>query len=205
MNKAKIKRGLDAIASVDKHMAAALEVHGYPTLRLQPGGFEMLMTMIVNQQLSTKVAAVILSRVKALLPVCDASSLLKIPDQDLRHAGLSWRKVEYTKGLAQAIVSGELNPELLHRMSDDEAIESIMRLRGFGRWSAENYLIFSMGRPDIFPADDLIIQTSLQKVKRMKTRPTAKIARQKVKHWAPWRSLGALFLWYVHEGEYAGF
>ncbi|MBN1378679.1 MAG: DNA-3-methyladenine glycosylase 2 family protein [Gammaproteobacteria bacterium] len=199
MNKTQIKKGLDAIAAVDRHMAQALEIHGYPTMSLQPRGFETFLCTIINQQLSSKAAATILARVMALLPVCSAKSLLRLPDQILRDAGLSWRKVEYLKGLAQAIESGDFEPESLEELDDEEAIESITRLRGFGRWSAENYLIFSMGRRDIFPADDLIIQTALQKIKRMRTRPTAKAARKKVQHWAPWRSVGALFLWHVHE------
>jgi DNA-3-methyladenine glycosylase II len=196
MNASQIKRGLDRIAAVDRHMAAALEIHGYPTMSLQPCGFETFLTTIVNQQLSTKAAATILSRVMALLPVCDAGSLLKLSDQTLRDAGLSWRKVEYAKGLARAIDNGEFVPESLADMDDDEAIESITKLRGFGRWSAEIYLMFSLGRRDIFPADDLIIQVALQKLKRMKTKPTPKIARQKVAHWSPWRSVGSLFLWH---------
>lgn len=196
MNKSHIKKGLDAIASVDKHMAKALELHGYPGFSLQKNGFEALLAVIVNQQLSSKVAAVILARVMALLPVCDAPVLLKLPDQALRDAGLSWRKVEYAKGLAQAIVDGTFDPQALHAMDDEEAIQSITRLRGFGRWSAENFLIFSLGRPDIFPADDLILQLSLQKLKRMKAKPTAEIARKKVAHWSPWRSAGSLFLWH---------
>ena len=177
-------------------MAAALKTYGYPGFSLQKNGFETFLAVIVNQQLSSKVAAVILARVMALIPACNAPSLLELPDQALRDAGLSWRKVEYAKGLARAIVDGEFDPEALRGMDDEEAIQSITRLRGFGRWSAENFLIFSLGRPDIFPADDLILQLALQKLKRMRTRPTPAVARKKVAHWAPWRSAGSLFLWH---------
>lgn len=201
MNKTQIKKGLDAIASVDKHVAGALEVIGYPKPRLRPGGFETFLETIVSQQLSVKAAATILTRVKALLPVCDAETLLAVSTERLRAAGLSQRKVEYTQGLARAIVEGEFAPESLGEMDDDGAIEAITRLRGFGRWSAEIYLMFSLGRPDIFPADDLILQVSLQKVKRLRTKPTSRIARQKVEHWGPWRSVGSLFLWHYHHSS----
>lgn len=196
MNASQVKKGLNAIAAVDKHIAAALKTYGYPGFSLQKNGFETFLAVIVNQQLSSKVAAVILARVMALIPACNAPSLLELPDQALRDAGLSWRKVEYAKGLARAIVDGEFDPEALRGMDDEEAIQSITRLRGFGRWSAENFLIFSLGRPDIFPADDLILQLALQKLKRMRTRPTPAVARKKVAHWAPWRSAGSLFLWH---------
>jgi DNA-3-methyladenine glycosylase II len=198
MNKTQIKKGLDAIASVDKHVAKALDVIGYPKPRLRPAGFETFLETIVSQQISVKAAASILARVRTLLPVCDAESLLAIPNDQLRAAGLSQRKAEYLQGLARAIVDGNFDPESLDKMDDESAIESIVRLRGFGRWSAEIYLMFSLGRPDIFPADDLILQVSLQKVKRLKTKPTPKVARQKVEHWGPWRSIGSLFLWHYH-------
>lgn len=198
MNKTQIKKGLDAIASVDKHVASALEVIGYPQPRLRPAGFETFLETIVSQQISVKAAASILARVRSLLPVCDAASLLAVPTDGLRAAGLSQRKVEYLQGLARAIAEGEFSPDSLCDMDDESAIESIVRLRGFGRWSAEIYLMFSLGRPDIFPADDLILQVSLQKVKKLRTRPTPKVARRKVEHWGPWRSVGSLFLWHYH-------
>jgi DNA-3-methyladenine glycosylase II len=198
MNKTQIKKGLDAIASVDKHVARALDMIGYPKPRLRPAGFETFLETIVSQQISVKAAASILARVKALLPVCEADSLLAVSNEQLRAAGLSQRKVEYLQGLARAIIDGLFDPEALHDMDDESAIESIVRLRGFGRWSAEIYLMFSLGRPDIFPADDLILQVSLQKVKRLRTKPTPKVARQKVEHWGPWRSVGSLFLWHYH-------
>lgn len=198
MNKTQIKKGLDAIASVDRHVAGALEAIGYPKPRLRAAGFETFLETIVSQQISVKAAASILSRVKTLLPVCDAASLLAAPTDRLRAAGLSQRKVEYLQGLARAIAEGDFDPDALQAMDDESAIESIVRLRGFGRWSAEIYLMFSLGRPDIFPADDLILQVSLQRVKKLRARPTPKVARQKVEHWGPWRSVGSLFLWHYH-------
>ncbi len=201
MNKQQIKKGMDAIAGVDKHMAKALEQHGYPKTYTKTSGFEALLTAIVNQQLSTKAAATILARVKALLPECCAESLLQLEGNALRSAGLSWRKVEYAQGLAQAIQCGEFSPDKLRKMDDANAINAITALRGFGRWSAEIYLMFSLGRPDIFPADDLIIRVSLQKIKRLKSQLTPTMARKKVEHWAPWRSVGSLFLWHYHHSS----
>lgn len=201
MNTRQIKKGLDTIALKDRHIAKALETCGYPKARIRPAGFETFLATIVSQQISVKAAASILARVKALLPSIDAQSLLSIPDADLRAAGLSLRKLEYLQGLARAIMSGEFSPDALSDMDDETAIASITRLRGFGRWSAEIYLMFSLGRPDLFPADDLILLNSLQKLKRLKTRPTPKVAREKVAHWSPWRSAGSLFLWHYHHNS----
>ncbi len=201
MNNLQIKKDIDAIAKVDRHVAAALNRYGYPAISMQSCGLEALLAAIVNQQLSTKAANTILSRVKALLPDCNADTVLRIPDATLRDAGLSWRKVGYVKSLARSIKSGDFAPDDLPGMDDESAIESITGLHGFGRWSAEIYLLFSLGRRDVFPADDLILRVSLQKIKRLKTRPAPALARKKVAHWQPWRSAGSLFLWHCHNNK----
>ena len=121
--------------------------------------------------------------------------------QALRDAGLSWRKIEYAKGLAEAELAGTFSADGLAHLSDDEAIAAITQLRGFGRWSAEIYLMFSLQRPDIFPADDLALRVALGRLKGMEDKPTPKQARQLVEPWAPWRSVGSLFLWHYYRGE----
>jgi len=198
LNKRQIKLGLDHIAARDKHVAAALERIGYPEPRQRPAGFETFIRTVVSQQISVRAAASIWERLRAQLPALDAAALLSVPEQNLRGAGLSARKAEYLRGLAAAIVDGSFDPDSLISLPDEEAIDSIKALRGFGRWSAEIYLMFSLGRSDIFPADDLIILSSLQKVKNMRQRPTPAKAREKVASWAPWRRAGALFLWHFH-------
>ena len=123
----------------------------------------------------------------------EAKALLDLPVLALREAGLSQRKVEYAQGLAEAIIRGDFDPEALTKMGDVEAIEAITQLRGFGPWSAKIYLMLSLRRQDIFPADDLILLTSLQRLKNLPNRPTPKVARGMILHWSPWRSAGSLF------------
>lgn len=200
MNKARLKKALDEIAAGDKDVARALRRLGYPQPRRRPAGFATFLETIVSQQLSAKVAATITGRVKALLPEMTPEALLALPEGALREAGLSGRKVEYAEGLARAIVAGKFAPEAFGALEDEAVIESIVALRGFGRWSAEIYLMFSLGRPDVFPADDLALQVALQRLKKLRTRPTAAVARTLVAHWAPWRSAGSLFLWHYHHG-----
>ena len=89
--------------------------------------------------------------------------------------------------------------DALDTLSDDDAITAISSLRGFGRWSAEIYLMFSLKRTDIFPANDLALQVALQNLKNLQERPTAKIARNMVEHWSPWRSAGSIFLWHLYK------
>jgi len=198
MNKPHIKKALQGIANIDKDVALALETMTYPEPRIRPAGFETFLNTIVSQQISLKAADTIWGRVCNLMTEVNAESLLTLPDIALREAGMSQRKMEYAQGMANAIVQGDFDPDRLSTMTDQDAIEAITNLRGFGRWSAEIYLMFSLRREDIFPADDLILLTSLQKLKNLPTRPTPKVARDMVAHWAPWRSAGSLFLWHYH-------
>lgn len=200
MNVSDIARGMEALSLVDKDIESAYLTLGPPPPRVRPKGFETFLSTIVSQQISTEVARVIMARVSALMSEVSAQQLLSVDDQALRDAGMSWRKIEYAKGLAEAVDTGSLDVDGLEQLSDMDAIDSITRLRGFGRWSAEIYLMFSLNRHDVFPADDLAIQVALGRLKGLADKPTPKQSRELVEHWAPWRSVGALFLWHYYRG-----
>ncbi|SEB10600.1 DNA-3-methyladenine glycosylase family protein [Marinobacterium iners] len=200
MNAQDIDCGMKALALIDKDIEYALTELGPPPPRHRPQGFETFLSTIISQQISTEVARVIMDRVTALVPDMTATGLLHVDDQALRDAGLSWRKIEYAKGLAEAVYSGRFDVDGLADLSDEKAIEAIMELRGFGRWSAEIYLMFSLKRSDIFPADDLALLVALGRLKGLSARPTPKQARDLVEHWSPWRSVGSLFLWHYYRG-----
>ncbi len=106
----------------------------------------------------------------------------------------------HTEKLAQAMAEGSFDPSQLETMDDPMAIKAITSLRGFGPWSAEIYLMFSLQRSDIFPADDLALQVALQRLKGLAQRPTPKQAHALIEHWSPWRSAGSLFLWHYYRG-----
>ena len=200
LNNKKIKTGLDAIAATDREVGQALKIFGYPQPRIRPAGFEALVATIVSQQLSTKASTAIMSRIKNAVPALSAEAILAKRKPVFRKAGLSQQKVEYLFGLARAIQDNKFVPGELVTMDDKSAIEKISALHGFGVWSAEIYLMFSLGRRDIFPANDLALQSALQKLKKLEKRPNAKEARTLVVHWAPWRSVGSLFLWHYYQG-----
>ena len=200
MNKAKIKQHLDTLAELDPDLRRGLELVSYPPPRIREQGFETFLSTIVSQQISTEAAAAVMHRVRALLPAMEAGELLDLPAGALRKAGLSERKVEYVEGLAQAIVDGSFEISGLADMDDQAAIESITSLRGFGIWSAEIYLMFSLQRSDIFPAGDLALRVALQKLKGMEEKLSETRARELVDSWAPYRSAGSLFLWHYYRG-----
>lgn len=201
MDQVKIKIGLDQIACVDSDIKNALLKYGYPQPRCQPAGFATLVNTIVSQQLSARAADTIMrkliSSLEEVTPECVAGKRIST----LRKAGLSQRKATYIKELARAINKGEFQPEKLNSLDDSEAIKILTKLHGFGEWSAEIYLMFSLQREDIFPANDLALQTALARLKKLDQRPTPKIARELISHWSPWRSIGSLFLWHYYQSE----
>ena len=200
MNQAEIRRHLKALADRDTDVRRGLEQVGYPKPRIREAGFETLLSTIVSQQISTEAAAAIMLRLRKLIPNMHPRQLLRLPEGALREAGLSGRKVEYVENLAYAILEQEFDPGSLVDMDDAEAIETITRLRGFGRWSAEIYLMFSLQRSDIFPAGDLALRVALQKLKGIDAKITENQAREVVADWAPYRSAGSLFLWHYYRG-----
>ncbi len=200
MDQQKIKRDLDALARLDPDLRRGLKLVRYPAPRIRVQGFETFLSTIVSQQISTEAAAAIMRRVHALLPTMAAQDVLRLPSGALRAAGLSTRKVEYVDGLAQAIADNRFEISRLAEMDDQAVVEAITSLKGFGVWSAEIYLMFSLQRSDVFPAGDLAIRIALQKLKGMDDKLNEKQARAVVESWSPYRSAGSLFLWHYYRG-----
>lgn len=200
MNEEGIDAAMRHLIAVDTDIAKAFDQIDAPSPRHRPPGFETFIRTVVGQQISTKVAEVIMERLMVLLPECSAEGALAVSDESLRGAGLSYRKISYVKGLAEAVQRGELDIEGLEGLGNEEVVQKITALKGFGRWSAEIYLMFSLQREDVFPADDLGIRVALGQLKGLGDKPTPKQARLMTEHWAPYRSVGALFLWHYYQG-----
>jgi len=200
VNQAKIKRHLDKLAMLDEDLCRGLEQVQYPKPRIREQGLETLLSAVVSQQISTSAAAAVMGRVRELLPDMKAEAVLRLPAGALRTAGLSLRKVEYVEGLAQAMTDKRFDPAVLPEMDDQAVIDAITALRGFGAWSAEIYLMFSLQRSDIFPAGDLALRVALQKLKGIADPLNEKQARAIAAEWSPYRSAGSLFLWHYYHG-----
>ncbi len=200
MDEAIIKQALDELASKDDDVAVGLKIVGYPPPRTRPIGFETLFSIIVSQQLSTRAAAAIMGRARELLPTLTPQNIIDLPEGALRKIGLSHRKVEYAIGLSLAIIDGSFNPEKLEQLDNEAVKKEIVALKGFGPWSAEIYLMFSLQRLDIFPSGDLALLVGLQKLKGLDEKPTPQQAQELIEHWSPWRTAGSLFLWHYYHG-----
>jgi len=190
---------LDVAAALDPKIKSVIEEHGYPESRSRVHGFETMLRIIVSQQLSTKVAAVIWGRVEALCNnEVSAQVVLTLPEDALRECGLSWQKVGYAKGLAKRIDSGLLSPEALVDMPTDEAIKALIEIKGYGVWSAEIYAMFALGRADIFPAGDLALQIAVQRLDALAEKPSEKQTREIAKRWSPQQSAVAVLMWHYY-------
>jgi DNA-3-methyladenine glycosylase II len=167
-----IVAGLDAVAARDKVIAAMLERAGYPGPRLRERGYRTLLRTIVGQQVSVAAAASVWAKLEAQLgQEMTPEALLAAEFEALRACGLSWQKQGYARSLAELVGSGEL--DLINLPGDDEeAIAQLTRIKGIGRWSAEIYLLFAEGRPDIWPAGDLAVQAGIGKILGLEERPS---------------------------------
>jgi DNA-3-methyladenine glycosylase II len=190
---------IDRLARIDDDVARALEQVGYPAPRQREPGFATLLRIMVAQQLSTRSAAAIWARVEqACLPLVTAESFLGLDEAAFRTIGFSRQKMVYGRSLAEAVASRALDLDALATLPEEEAIAAISAQRGFGRWSAEIYLLFALGRADIFPADDLGLQVGMQRLKQLEARPNRKAMDQIAEPWRPLRGCGAIFLWHFY-------
>lgn len=197
-----LRPALEALAERDRDIAAAYAACGLPPLRSSPAGFEGLLRVIVSQQVSIASGRAIMGRLEAALRSMTPKAFLKLDDEDLRRIGLSRQKMRYCRGLAEDLVTGRLDLAVLDGLDDAEAIAHITQVKGLGRWSAECYLLFALKRPDVWPADDLAVQASVQRLKRLEARPTTKEMDALAEPWRPYRSAAARFCWhlYRHQG-----
>lgn len=157
--------------------------------------FHALVGAVISQQLSTKAAATIRARVFALVPSMTPEALLSVPVPTLRAAGLSGQKAAYLRDLSEHVRDGQLNLASLDALSDEEVIAAIVAVKGFGRWTAQMFLMFCLHRPDVLPTGDLGIVKGFQHVLGMKRRPAVRTMERAARVWQPYRSIACWYLW----------
>ena len=165
-----------------------------------------LVGAIVSQQLSTKAAATIFGRFVALFPegeIPSAAAIASLTDEQLRGVGFSGQKVGYLRDLSARIVDGRLRLEELDTLPDDQVIERLIAVKGFGRWTAEMFLMFRLHRPDVLPADDLGIVKAVQKIYGLRKRPKAARILKIGEAWRPYRSVASWYLWQTLRADFS--
>jgi DNA-3-methyladenine glycosylase II len=192
-----INAGLDEIAAREPAIARALSLAGYPPPRVRPSGYITLLRTIVGQQVSVAAANSVWNKLEAALGEITPETLLAADFDTLRACGLSRQKQGYARSLSELVAGGELVLEHLPE-DDEEAIAQLTRIKGIGRWSAEIYLLFAEGRPDIWPAGDLAIQEGLGRILGLPQRPSEKQVRAAAENWRPHRGAITLLTWHCY-------
>ena len=201
MNAEQIRVGLDALAAIEPAFASALARVGYPGPRLRDRGFATLLRTIVGQQVSVASADAVWRKLDAAVGGADdPARIAAASDDQLRAAGLSRQKAGYARSLADEVTSGRLPLDTLPA-DDEAAIAALVRVKGIGRWSAEIYLLFAEGRPDIWPAGDLAVQIEVGRLLGHETRPTEKQVRDIADAWRPHRGAAAIFAWHHYNSD----
>lgn len=196
-----IRTGLDEVAVREPRIGMVLETAGYPEPRIRPTGYMTLLRTIVGQQVSVAAAASMWRKLEAELGEGFTPASLLARDFDtLRACGLSRQKQGYARSLCELVENGELDFDSLPA-DDEAAIEQLTRIKGIGRWSAEIYLLFAEGRPDIWPAGDLAVQKAIGRILGHDEMPKEKVVRELAEAWRPHRGAVAIFAWHTYNME----
>ena len=190
------RAAIERLVAADPDLARIEENAGPLPWRRRADGFPGRLQAIVGQMISNQAAAAIWGRVRSLPGALDPAGLLLLDEADLRAAGLSRPKVAHARDLADAFVDGRLSAAGIAAMADEEAVAAITAVRGMGRWSAEIYLLFALGRQDVFPAGDIAVAGAAAALKGLPERPGPVELRALAEAWRPARSLAARLLWH---------
>jgi len=191
-----LRIALDALSDREPAIAAAISRAGYPEPRIRARGYATLLRTIVGQQVSTKAAESVWRKLEGIVgSLDDPGNIARATDEQLREAGLSRQKASYARSLAEEVTSGRLDLDNLPE-DDDAAVAALVRVKGIGRWSAEVYLLFAEGRPDIWPAGDLAVQIEIGRILGHEARPSEQLTRALAESWRPHRGAAAIFAWH---------
>ena len=185
-----VAEGAAWLAASEPRFAAALELTGPLPLRRRKDGFEALLSAIVSQQVSVAAADAIWRRLKAER-LTGPRKILRADDDALRACGLSRQKAKYARALAEA----RIDYAALRQAPEQEVVAVLTEVPGIGRWTAEIYAMFSLGRSDVFAPGDLALQEAARMLFELEGRPSEKALREMAADWAPWRAVAARLLW----------
>ncbi|GGE14005.1 DNA-3-methyladenine glycosidase [Aureimonas endophytica] len=197
---ADIARGLEALLELDPRLTKVVEIAGEVPLRRSTPGLVGLVATVIGQQVSTASARAILGRFAALVDLRDPRAILAADDATFRAAGLSRGKERTVIAIAEAVRDGRLDLARIDGAAPAEAVGELKSLHGIGVWTAECYLLFAAGHPDIFPAGDLALQVAVGHAFDLAGRPKEKAVAEMAEAWSPHRSVAARLFWkYYHE------
>lgn len=190
-----IAEGLDALSRIDVRLPRVIELAGPVPLRRKPPGYAALAEIILSQMVSKASASALWRKLESAAGAIAPEAILALSPEDLRQAGLSRAKAETLCRVAEAVLAGELDLEHLCSLDARAAIRSMSAIKGVGPWTAEVYLLFCAGHPDVFPAGDVALQAAAGHALGMEGRPSQRDLAILSEAWSPWRGVAARLLW----------
>jgi DNA-3-methyladenine glycosylase II len=203
LDDASLQLAVEALAARDPDLAGIVARHGSPPLWARDPGFETLVQIILEQQVSLGSALAALGRLRSALGV-DAPvpltpvAVTELGEEAMRTAGLTRQKAAYLAGLASDVSTGRLDLAALAAASDDDARLALMAVAGIGRWTADIYLLMALGRPDVWPDGDLALAAAMRHAKGLAALPGRDEQRSVADAWRPWRAVAARILWHAY-------
>ena len=193
------------LSHADKRIEKLIDKFGPPNFNLMNNYYESLIRSIVYQQLSGKAASIIYERFLDLFVFDiypEPKDILAVSIETLRSSGLSYQKVNYIRDLSEKWQDGTMNLTDIDSMTDEEISSELIKVKGIGQWTADMFLMFTLGRPDVFPFGDLGIQKGVMIITNMNRLPTQKEMERKTKKWQPYRTVAAWYLWKLVDGPF---
>ena len=199
-----IKAGLDLLKR-DKKMKVLIKKFGGPDFNLKQDYFQSLLRSIVFQQLSGKAAQTIYERFVNLIPKTSnhcPNEVLKLDKEEMRKAGLSFRKIDYVRNLADYFENNSFHKKDVEKMSDQEISKELIQIKGIGQWTVDMFLMFTLNRADILPYKDLGIQKGIKKILNIKNLPSKKEMENCSRKWRPYRTIACWYLWRIADDKF---
>ncbi len=186
------------LAGRDADLGGILTRHGPPPLWARAPGFETLVAIVLEQQVSLASGAAALARLRAAAGAIEPEAIATLGQDAARAAGLTRQKARYVVELADATIDGRFHPDRVAEADDDAARATLTSLLGIGRWTADIYLLMALGRRDVWPAGDLALAVAMRRAKGLTAIPTAAEQEAIAEPWRPWRAVAARLLWHAY-------
>jgi DNA-3-methyladenine glycosylase II len=187
---------IDQLTASDSHLRRIIEAHGRPQRFSRPASFQTLVLLILEQQVSLDSARAAFDRLVATIPGAEPSALLGLTDDELRAIGFSRQKARYAREVATRVIDGGLDPDGLGHLPDDEVRAELTSIPGIGPWTADVFLMSSLGRPDIWPVGDRALQVATAEALDLDDVPTQPVLEGIGARWRPLRTIAAQILWH---------
>jgi DNA-3-methyladenine glycosylase II len=188
----------DSLAAVDADFANVIKSYGYPPMWSRANTFETLVHIILEQQVSLASALSALNKMRERVQELTPARILLLTDTEFRECYFSRQKMAYTKYLAEAILSGQINLEAFEQMEDDEIRRQLCALKGIGNWTVDVYLMFVLQRTDILPLGDLAIVNAIKRLKGLPKETGKEELTIIGEQWQPYRTVASMLLWHYY-------